>query len=178
MQVENAVTVLTLPVSSRDHILGAETAAITLVKYGDYQCPQSAVAHRIVQEIQKQMGLQLRFVFRHFPRTHLHPHAQQAAEAAEAAARQGKFWQMHNCLFENQYALDDGDLVEYAAALDLEINQFLRDLSGDVHAERVREDFNSGVQSGVNSTPTFFINSIRHNDAWDMQRLLAAILKA
>jgi protein-disulfide isomerase len=169
------VTVLALPFSSRDHILGVETAAITLVEYGGYQCPRSAIAHRIVQEIQQQLGERMRFVFRHFPRTHLHPYTQNAAEAAEAAASQGKFWQMHNCLFENQHALDDGDLVGYVAALGLDISLFLQDMVGDVHAERVREDFSSGVQSGMNSTPTFFINSIRYDGAWDKERLLAAI---
>jgi len=172
------VAFLALPVSNRDHILGVETAAVTLVKYGDYQCPRSATAHATVQEIRQQMGEQLRFVHRHFPRTQIHPQAQNTAEAAEAAARQGKFWQMHNCLFEHQYALGDGDLVEYAAALGLDVTQFLRELSEDVHAERVRQDFESGLQSGVSSTPTFFINSIRYDGACDFQRLLAAIVEA
>jgi protein-disulfide isomerase len=170
------VTVLALPVSSRDHILGADAAATTLVEYGDFQCPRSASAHRIVREIQQQLGgKQLRFVFRHFPRTHLHPQAQQAAEATEAAAAQGKFWQMHDCLFENQHALDDGDLVECAVALGLDVCQFLKEMSADVHAQRVREDFDSGVQSGVKSTPSFFINGIRYDGVCDKQRLLAAL---
>lgn len=169
--------VLALPVSSRDRILGIQTAAITLVKYGDYQCPRSAVARRIVQEIQQQ-GVQFCFVFRYFPRMHLHPQAQLAAEAAEAAASQGKFWEMHNCLFENQHALDDGDIVEYAAALGLDVNQFLRDLARHVYAQRVREDYDSGIQSGVNATPTFFINSIRYDGVCDKQSLLVAIARA
>ncbi|HEY9643370.1 MAG TPA: DsbA family protein, partial [Coleofasciculaceae cyanobacterium] len=129
----------------------------------------------VVRDIQQQLGEQLCYVFRHFPRIDLHPQAHQAAKAAEAAAKQGKFWQMHNCLFINQHALQDGDLAEYADALELDVMQFLRDLSGDVHAPRVQEDWQSGVQSGVYQTPTFFINCLRYDNICDRSTLLAAL---
>lgn len=166
---------LTLPVSSRDRIQGSEAAAITLVKYGNYQCSHCATSHKIVKAIQTRLDGQLRFVFRHFPCISIHPYAQHAAEAAEAAAAQGKFWEMHEYLLEHQQELDDGDLVKHALTLGLDVNQFLHDITGDVHVDRVREDFESGVHSGVNSTPTFFINGVRHDSGWDESTLIAAI---
>jgi protein-disulfide isomerase len=166
---------LTVPVRERDHILGSKKAPVTLVEYGDYECPYCAAAHPVVKELQQHLGRRLRFVFRHFPLATAHPHAQHAAEAAEVAGAQGKFWEMHDVLFENQSALDDPDLAEYAEALGLDLDQFVRELTGHVHAAHVREDFLSGARSGVNGTPTFFINGTRHDDACDFDTLLGAI---
>jgi len=145
-----------------------------LVQYGNYQCPGSGQAYRSIKEIQQCLDNQLCFVFRHFPLAH-YCQAQKSAEAAEVAAKQGKFWQMHNTLFEHQQALADADLVEYAIALGLNIPRFLREMSGHIYAERVQEDWRSGVSSGVSGTPTFFINSVRHSSAWNLERLIAAI---
>jgi protein-disulfide isomerase len=166
---------LTVPVGKRDHVLGPAKAAVTLVEYGDYECPICGQAHAVVQALIQRLGRQLRFVFRHFPMATAHPHAQLAAEAAEAAAAQDKFWEMHDVLFENQQALDDEDLAEYAAALDLDVAQFVDELVTHVHAPRVREDFMSGVRSGVNGTPSFFINGVRHDSSFDFATLLDAI---
>ncbi len=166
---------LTLPVRACDHIQGSIGAPIVLVEYGNYQCPNSGQAYGIVKEIQRRLGHQLCFVFRHFPLTQIHPQAQKTAEAAEVADEQGKFWQMHNTLFEHQQALADADLVEYAIVLGLNIPRFLREMSGHIYAERVQEDLRSGVTSGVSGTPTFFINSFRHRSTWSFERLLAAI---
>ncbi len=169
---------LTLPVGDRDHLQGPPDAAVTLVEYGDYECPHCGRAYPIVKEVQKQMGRRLRFVYRNFPLRETHPHAQHAAEAAEAAGAQGKFWEMHDRLFERQFALDDDALIEYAGDLGLDVARFRRELADRVYEPRVREDFRSGMLSGVNGTPTFFINGARHDDAWDVELLLAALQRA
>lgn len=169
---------LTLPVTQRDRLQGLIHAPVTLVKYGGYQCPHSGQAYIIVKEIQRQCGDQLCFVFRHFPLTAIHSQAQKAAEAAEVAAAQGKFWEMHDILFEHQQALDNGSLVEYAVMLSLDISRFLREMSGCVYAERVHEDLKSGVSSGVVFTPTFFINGVRYQRSCDLQGLLEVIAQA
>lgn len=166
---------LALPVSQRDHIRGLATAPITLVQYGDYQCPNCATAHLIIQTLQQQLSEQLCFVYRHFPHDDIHPDAQHAAEAAEAANSQGKFWQMHDCLYTNQQALDNGCLVEYAIALGLDINQFLDEVTGDIHVQRIQEDLESGRASGVTALPTFFINGLRYNGRLEQNALLNAI---
>jgi len=166
---------LTLPVSERDHRQGPLTAPVKLVEYGDYECPYCGMAHPIVKEIKRRLRDQLCFVFRHFPLTQIHPHAEIAAEAAEAAGAQGKFWQMHDSLFEHQQALDEVHVVHYAATLQLDTERFKRELAEHVYADRVSEDFMSGVRSGVNGTPTFFINGIRHDASYDLETLLAAI---
>jgi protein-disulfide isomerase len=175
MRQKTATARLTLPVSKRDHILGPETAAVTLVEYGDYECPYCGQAHPIVKELLRRLRDQLRFAYRHFPLTQVHPHAEQAAQAAEAAGRQGKFWEMHDTLFENQDALDDVDLVRYAMALGLDRSKFIQDMNDPAVIERIREDVYSGIQSGVNGTPTFFINGVRHDGSYDLDTLLAAI---
>ena len=166
---------LTPPVGQRDHRQGPETAPVTLVEYGDYECPYCGEAYPIVKEIQRRLGDRLLFVFRNFPLTQSHPHAEHAAESAEAAAAQGKFWEMHDYLFEHQQALDDAHLVQYAGALNLDKETFMREMTEHVHTKRVREDFLSGVRSGVNGTPTFFINGVRHDDSYELETLLAAI---
>jgi protein-disulfide isomerase len=136
---------------------------VILVEYGDYECPACGQAHYILQNLLAQAGDTVTLVFRNFPLTTVHPHAQLAAEAAEAAGAQGKFWQMHDTLFENQQALDADSLLEYAASLGLDVDAFAEDLTQRRFADRVREDFLSGVRSGVNGTPTFFINGVRHD---------------
>jgi protein-disulfide isomerase len=147
---------LTLPViRGRDHIQGPDTAPITMVEYGEYECPFCGQAYYIIKQVQERLGDNLRFVFRNFPLTQIHPNAQNAAEAAESAGAQNKFWDMHDCLFEHQQALGVEHLVQYATMLGLDLNQFVYDLSNHVHSPRIREDFLSGVRSGVNGTPTF-----------------------
>ena len=170
---------LTLPVSTdRDHIQGRANAAVTLVEYGDYECPYCGAAYPILKEVQARMGERLRFVFRNFPITTSHPHAEQAAEAAEAAAAQGRFWEMHDLLYENQARLRDDDLRAYAEKLGLDVELFDAELAEHVHAARVREDFMSGVRSGVNGTPTFYIHGVRHDDSYDLETLLGALERA
>jgi protein-disulfide isomerase len=167
---------LTMPVSEdRDHVQGPADAAVTLVEYGDYECPYCGVAYPIVKEVQARMGERLRFVFRNFPITTSHPHAEQAAEAAEAAAAQGSFWPMHDLLYQNQNNLGNGDLRGYAEQLGLDVELFDTELARHVHAERVQEDFMSGVRSGVNGTPSFYINGARHDGSYEIQTLLAAL---
>jgi len=171
--------VLTLPVSDdRDHIQGPSDAPVTLVEYGDYQCPYCGAAYPIIKEVQARMGDRLRFVFRNFPITTAHPQAEQAAEAAEEAGAQDRFWPMHDLLYENQRHLAEEDLLRYAGQLGLDVDSFGRDLAEHVQAARVREDFMSGVRSGVNGTPTFYINGVRHDDSYDVDTLLAALNRA
>jgi len=167
---------LSLPVSDgRDHICGNPSGAVTLVEYGDFQCSYCGQAYPIVEKLLEKMGDEIRFVFRHFPLTQAHPDAQLAAEAAECAAAQGKFWEMHDALYENQQALDEQSLLGYAADLGLNLEQFQLELAEHTHLPRVREDFSSGVRSGVNGTPSFFINERRHDGPWDLESLMAAI---
>ena len=166
---------LTLPVGERDHAQGPTDAPVTLVEYGDYECPHCGRAYPIVKQLRQRLGRRLRFVFRNFPLRESHPHAQRAAESAEAAGAQGRFWEMHDRLFERQFALDDEYLIEYAGDLGLDVERFRAELVGRVYEPRVREDFRSGVRSGVNGTPTFFINGVRYDGAWDEETLVAAI---
>ncbi len=166
------------PVSfERDHFQGPRNAPVQMVEFGDYQCPYCGQAYAIinrVQEVLDEYGL-VCFTFRNFPLTQIHPNAQHAAEAAEAAGAQGKFWEMHDILYENQHALDDASLREYAAMIGLDVEMFDNEMLTHIHARRVREDFVSGIRSGVNGTPTFFLNGFRYNDSWDEKSLLAAI---
>jgi protein-disulfide isomerase len=170
---------LTLPVSEeRDHIQGRADAAVTLVEYGDYECPYCGAAYPILKDVQARAGELLRFVFRNFPITTSHPHAERAAEAAEAAGAQGRFWEMHDTLYENQSRLAEEHLHGYAEQLDLDVGVFDRELAEGVHLPRIHEDFMSGVRSGVNGTPTFYINGARHDAPYDAETLLAAIERA
>ena len=166
---------LTVPINERDHILGPITASVTMVEYGDYECPYCGQAHHVIKQLRQLLGHRLCFVFRHFPLTTVHPHAQLAAEGAEVAGVQGKFWEMHYVLFEHQYALEPGDLLQYASALGLDVPRFSSELARHIHAPRVREHFMSGVRSGVNGTPTFFINGLRHDGTYDLDTLADAI---
>jgi protein-disulfide isomerase len=174
--VETAI--LTPPITEDDHVLGPATASVTLVEYGDYECPYCGMAHPIVKEVIRRLRDDVRFAFRHFPLTQIHPHAERAAEAAEAAGVQGRFWEMHDTLYEHQDALGDVHLVGYAAMLGLDGDRFAAELANGTHAGRVREDFRSGIRSGVNGTPTFFINGRRHDEPWDLATLLSAVERA
>jgi len=170
---------LTVPVDPDDHIRGGpETAPLTLVEYGDYECPYCGAAYPIVKEVERTLGDELRSVFRNFPLGDLHPHAVQAAEAAEAAAGQGRFWEMHDRLYEHQDRLTAEDLVEHASVLGLDVERFRSDLEEHTYESRIQADFLSGVRGGVNGTPTFFINGVRHNGGYDLDSLLTALRAA
>lgn len=164
------------PFNDDDRIQGSQCATLMLMEYGDYQCPKSGEAHRIVKVIQQQWGDRLCFVFRHFPQTQIHSQAQRAAESAEAAAAQGKFWEMHDLLYAHQQALDDGDLVAYAAQLQLDIPQFLGEMAHHVHLDRIRAEIESGRDNGVETTPTFFIG-VRYEGTPNLNVLLQTLLE-
>jgi protein-disulfide isomerase len=171
-------TRLRTPLGDHDHVLGLPDAPVTLVEYGDYECPHCGRAHPIVASVLRQLGRPVRFAYRHFPLTEIHPHAEHAAEMAEAAGERGTFWPMHDLLFENQEALEDEDLIEYASQLGIEPGWSVSALKSGRYARRVQEDFMSGVRSGVNGTPTFFINGIRHDGPWDEASLRDALERA
>ena len=167
---------LVLPVhAAHGHVRGHQAAPITLVEFGDYQCPRCGAAHPIVEAIRRHFGRQLRFVFRHFPLTALHPRAHRAAEVGEAAGAQAKFWEMHDTLFEHQEALEDDDLLLYAAEIRIDAGRCARELAEGTHRLRVRQDLVAGTQYGVTRTPTFFVNGLRHLGGYDPESLLTAI---
>lgn len=167
---------LVRPVDETDHSRGSPDAPVTLVEYGDYECPNCGRAFPIVDSIRERMGDRLRFVFRNFPLKLAHPHALRAAEAAEAAGAQGRFWAMHDLLYENQDALEDDDLRTYAEELELDTIQFERDVFDEHQFERrILSDFKSGIHSGVNGTPTFFIDGSRYDGAVEEASLTAAL---
>ncbi len=163
------------PLEARDHILGSDAAKITLVEYGDFQCPHCRAAVAVVDELRSRYGENLRFAFRHFPLAKMHPQAREAAEAAEAAAVQGKFWEMHARLFRQPPELEHEQLIRHAKDLGLDVERFRNELESHAHAARVQEDLSSGVRSGVNGTPTFFINGVRHNGGYALDTLVKAI---
>ena len=165
----------TLPIAGRDHIQGSIKAPIALVEYGDYQCPYCGQAYQIVKAVQERLGERLCFVFRNFPLANMHPHAEHAAEAAEAADAQGRFWEMHDLLFENQEALDDANLREYASVLGLDSKSLMDEVWAGAHATRIREDFKGGARNGVNGTPTFFINGERYDGELSEEGLLESL---
>jgi protein-disulfide isomerase len=166
------------PVGPQDHAQGAADAHVTLVEYGDYQCPYCGQAYQILKRAQKRLGSRLRFVFRNFPLAEAHPFATGAAEMAEAAALQDKFWPMHDALYEHQEALEPDELVRYARALHLDMAKLKTALGSAAVAERVRADFMSGVRSGVNGTPSFFINGARFDGNWTDENDFVAALDA
>ena len=169
------MTKLSVPVSAKDHRQGDPDAPCTLVEYGDYQCPSCGQAYPIVKRVQKHFGKRLSFVFRNFPLTQMHPYAEPAAETAEFAGAHGKFWEMHDLLYENQDRLDEELLVELAEQLRLVPAKLLQALESKEFEPRVKADFSSGVRSGVNGTPTFFINGQRHDGSYDFNSLVDAI---
>jgi protein-disulfide isomerase len=160
----------------RDHVVGSSDAPVTLLEYADFECPFCARSYPAVHRIRDELGDRLRFAFRHFPRPE-HRHARHAAEAAEAAAAQGgdHFWAMHDMLFEHQNALEDGDLIGYAAVIGLDVSRFEHDLTEHVYLQRVQADLESGSHSGVHGTPTFFINGLKHEGADTFEDLMTAI---
>ncbi len=162
---------------TRDHVQGSPSAKVTLVEYGDYQCPYCGEAYGIIKRIQKKFGPDLRFVFRNFPITEAHPFAETGAEIAEAAGSQGKFWEMHDHLYENQQSLSNVDFfARYASEkLGLDGKKLKNEVLTRAYTPRIQEDFISGVRSGVNGTPTFFINEYRHNGSYDYDVLEEAI---
>ena len=166
---------LKVPVSSEDHAQGPESAPVTLVEYGDYECPHCGHAHTVVKRLQKKFGSSLRFVFRNFPLTEIHPMAGPAAEAAEFAASKQKFWEMHDGIYENEDSLSPELLDELATGLKLSAEEMDSALEQELFTERVRADFMGGVRSGVNGTPTFFINGRRHDGAAEFAALAEAI---
>jgi protein-disulfide isomerase len=169
---------LTTPIGPADHTIGPETARVTLVEYGDYECPFCGRAQPIVKQLLSLLRDDVLFAFRHFPLTQVHPHALDAAIAAEAAGAQGRFWEMHDLLFTHQDRLAPRDLLVLARSLDLDLERFTEDLTQRTYEPRIRRDFLSGVRSGVNGTPTFFINGVRHNGSWDLESLLDGIRAA
>ncbi|HEX7903458.1 MAG TPA: thioredoxin domain-containing protein [Chitinophagaceae bacterium] len=163
------------PVSSADHIQGNDNALIELVEYGDYQCPHCGRAYPIVKQLQEELGNQLKFIFRNFPLAKIHPEATLAAIATEAAALQGSYWEMHDIVFENQDDLGKGALLQYAVTLGLDVTQLEEDMARPELASKVEADFESGIRSGVNATPTFFINGEKYNNGWEGDRMLTYI---
>jgi protein-disulfide isomerase len=161
------------PVGPSDHIDGPDDAPITLVEYGDYQCPYCGQAYPIVKALQKELGASMRLVFRNMPLANVHPHAENAAEVAEAVATQVPFWPIHDALYENQTDLSDASLLRYAADTGADIDKVKEALNGGGPRERVERDLESGIRSGVNGTPTFFVNGVRYDDSWDYETLLS-----
>ena len=169
---------LKVAVTPEDHAQGPETAPVTLVEYGDYECPHCGRAYPIVKQIQKHFGKRLRMVFRNFPLSEMHPHAEGAAEAAEFAGAQGKFWEMHDLLFENQERLDEALYLALAQELELPAGTLRKALEVGTYRTRVRAEFAGGVRSGVNGTPTFFVNGDRHDGPYEFEDLVLAIDEA
>lgn len=168
---------LTQPVNDADHAVGASDAPLTLVEYGDFECPFCGMAYPIVKAAQRKLGRRLRLVYRHFPLKQSHPHAQHAAEASESAATQDRFWEMHDRLFENQHALEDADLVRYGKSIGVDADRLAADLEAGTWRKRVRDDFRNGVKSGVNGTPTFFVNGERYDGLWTDEGAFIAALR-
>jgi protein-disulfide isomerase len=166
---------LTVPVGKDDHVLGPADAPVTLVEYGDYQCPGCGAAYPMVKAIMKRLGTKLRFVFRNMPLNEIHPNAELAAEAAEAAAAQGKFWEMHDALYEHQEQLGPDLVTRIAKRLNLDMPRFQEDLASRRFRDHVKRDFSGGVRSGVNGTPTFFIDGVRYDGTLDEQSLESAL---
>jgi diadenylate cyclase len=166
------------PVGARDHARGPKDAPVTLVQYGDYECPYCGQAHPVLKELEERADERVRFIFRHFPLDSVHPHARRAAQAAEATAAQDRFWEMHDLLYENQGELGEEDLMRYAAELGLDLRRFEKDLVNDHHAWRIEEDRLGGVHAGVKGTPTFFVNGVRYTGPIDLDGLLAAVEEA
>jgi protein-disulfide isomerase len=161
-----------------DHILGPASAEVSLVEYGDFECPACAQAHPAVQILRGHFGRRLRFVYRHYPQRQAHPHAEPAAEAAEAAGAQGKFWAFHDMLFENQQHLHDKHLAGYASLIGLDMARFQYEMKDRVYLQRVQEHFQSGQRLGLRGTPAFYVNGIYADVSFGLQHLHEAIDRA
>jgi protein-disulfide isomerase len=159
-------------INSNDHIQGDPHAPIELLEFGDYQCPHCGRAYPIIKRVQQAMGSKLKFVFRNFPLAEIHPNATNAAIASEAASAQGKFWEMHDIIFEHQEHLGNSHLLKYAEKIGLDVAKFEKDFQSPAFLEKVEADFESGVRSGVNGTPSFFINGAKYNGNWEEVDLL------
>jgi len=166
---------LKVAVSADDHVQGDDQALVTLLEYGDYECPHCGYAYPIVKRVQEHFGRKLRFVFRNFPLRNMHPNAEAAAEAAEFAGAHGRFWEMHDAIFENQPTLSLPMLLEVASALELDPEGLNRAFTTGEFRSRVQTDFQGGVRSGVNGTPTFFIDGERHDGSFEFEDLAAAL---
>ena len=171
----NASATLSPPVSERDHAEGHAGAPLTLVEFGDYQCPYCGEAYPVVKQLQKALGKKLRFVFRNFPLTQAHPYAMVAAEVAEAAALQGKFWEMHDLIYENQELLEPDVLSSWSAQVGLDVEKLGSAIKQGKITRRIKEDRASGIASGVFGTPCFFVNGNRHDGPADFESLMAAL---
>jgi protein-disulfide isomerase len=166
---------LTIPVTKKDHIQGLFNAPVTLVEYGDYQCPYCRMVYFVIKQIEEELGDSLRFVFRNFPLKEVHPYALMAAQVAEAAALQNKFWEMHDLIYENQDALSQEALLNFAEQLELNMKKFRSDVQSPTVMNKIEEDFRGGVHSGVNGTPTFFINGERYQGDYSFDALMQAL---
>lgn len=166
---------LKVPVQHSDHSVGPLSAPISLVKYGDYQCSSCVQAYRVVQFLLKAFRDELRFTYRNFPLTQIHPFALNAAKAAEAAGEQNKFWLMHDLLYENQHDLRDDNLVSCAAALDLDLEKFMEDINDPAVEEKIGQEIYGGARSGVNGTPTFYINGFRYDGSFDYNTMMKTL---
>jgi protein-disulfide isomerase len=167
---------LLLPIRPMDHVRGQEDAPYALVEYGDYECPDCGRLYVILRDLQRDIASRLRIVFRHYPLSGVHRFAQQAAEAAEAAGAQGKFWEMHTVLFERQQALRTKDLIRYAEELALDVERFRDELKNERYSERVRADFLAGVQNGVYGTPGLFLNGVRYEGESSKESLRSLLM--
>jgi protein-disulfide isomerase len=171
-------TTLHPPVEDQDHVRGPNHAPVTIVEYAEFECPHCGRAYHVVKRLLEEAGDGVRFVFRHFPKDDLHPFSERSAMAAEAAGAQGKFWEMHDFLFERQHQLEYDDLRRHALQLGLDVDRFDQEVINRTHLARVRADVRSGTDNGVTSTPTFFINGLRHEGSYDLESLLAAVAGA
>jgi protein-disulfide isomerase len=181
MNDDRSSSSLLVPPSTQDHSQGVLSATVVVVMYGDYQCSRSAAVYRLIKAIRRELTVSfgedyLCFIFRHFPQIQIHPQSLRAAQAAETAAAQGQFWQMHDSLFNHYQELGNGYLVEYANQLGLDIPQFLQQLSQQTHLDRINQDVESGIRSGVTDAPALFINNIRYTGRWKMTELMAAMI--
>jgi protein-disulfide isomerase len=166
---------LAVPVNHSDHFLGAHSAKVTVVEYGDFECPSCGQAYPAVKLMLKHFGDKIRFVYRHFPQSEVHPHAELAAEAAEAAGAQHKFWPMHDLLFENQLHLKAPSLRKYAAAAEVDLERYDYEMSDHVYLQRVQEHLASGRASGVRATPAFYLNGVIQDVSFGLEHLQSAI---
>ncbi len=157
---------MSIQINDKDHIQGNPNAPVELIEYADFQCPYCKQAYYILREVKRQLGSNLKFVFRNFPLPELHPYAIHAAIAAETAAKQGKFWEMHNMLFEKQENLQDNHLLQYAKQIGLDVALFEKEFGEDESVQKVKEDYESGIKNGVEGTPTFFINGEKFEGNW------------
>jgi protein-disulfide isomerase len=168
-------TALLLTLNSTDHVMGPASATVTVIEYGDFGCPYCRAAYPTVKILLQEFRNRVRFAFRHFPVVEVHPHAERAAESAEAAGMQGKFWQMHDLLFEHQQRLEDEYLRRYAFQAKLDLRRYDQDMNRRIHLQSVRQQKNDGKLSGTRGTPTFFVNGVIEDVSFGMENLYKAI---